>query len=494
MNALPLKHIAICGAGLAGTLCAATLAHLLPDEIKLSFVDIPGSDETDTFFGNVTSPAIYDFLLGIGITEPELLPTTNTAFSLGTQYINWGANKRSWIQSFHKPLPIFQGVEFHQYLTRLRRIAPEAKTQNLYTHDRYIMSAHAARGNVFAHPPEDKKTPLHNMEYGYHFSPKDWCELLSRHLKNSRITKLNGDIRSIERTEGRISSITLSDGRSVEAELYIDCTGFKSKICHSKIQSDRHLKAASSFISEDKTGNICRQLTGTDYGWHSETSLQNGRQCLTVYDLASEKAALTAHGKQDISPVEATLGRLEQPWQGNCLAIGHSAAVLEPLTPAPMMLLQRDLERLVELIPHTENMNVEAREYNRRFTEDYSHASIFQRGFFEDESPGKSAYWKAAIIEPINQKLENKITQFHSRGTSVQYDLEPFFKEDWIQQHFGMGRTPRRYDSLADRANEQQIMQTFSQLRMANEALAMKMPPYHIYMKKLLEYFRKKNG
>jgi len=494
VSALPLKHIAICGTGLAGTLCAAALAHLLPDEIKLSLVDIPGSDETDIFFGNVTSPAIYDFLLSIGITEPKLLPATNTAFSLGTQYINWGANKRSWIQSFHKPLPIFQGVEFHHYLTRLRHIAPEAKAQNLYTQDRYIMSAHAARGNVFAHPPEDKKTPLHNIEYGYHFSPKDWCELLSRHLKNSRITRLSGDIKSIERTEGRIRSITLSDDRRVEAELYIDCTGFKSKISHSKIQSNRHLKAATSFIPEDKTGNICRQVTRTDYGWHSETSFQNGQQCLTIYDPASEKTALTAHGKTDISPIEVTLGRLDKPWQSNCLAIGHSAAVLEPLTPAPMILLQRDLERLVELIPHTENMNVEAREYNRRFIEDYNHGSIFQRGFFEDEGSGKSAYWKAAMAETIDQKLENKITQFQSRGTSVQYDLEPFSKEDWIQQHFGMDRSPRRYDPLADRADKQQIMQTFNQLRIANETLAMKMPPHHIYMTKLLEYFRKKHG
>jgi len=94
----------------------------------------------------------------------------------------------------------------------------------------------------------------------------------------------------------------------------------------------------------------------------------------------------------------------------------------------------------------------------------------------------------------MDKKLANKITQFQNRGTIVQYDLEPFGKEDWIQQHFGMGRLPQRYDPLADRANETQIVQTFEQIRAANKALAQKMPPHHIYMKKLLEYFRKKHG
>lgn len=487
MIAESIKTIAICGSGLAGVLCAAALANSLPDTIKLILIDMPGSDETDIFYGTVTSPTTYDFLLSIGITEPELLPNTKTTFSLGTRFSNWGKNKRSWIQSFHKPLPLFDGVNFHHYLTRLRNINPES-----YELEPYIMSAQAAYKNVFAHPSQDKATPLSNVEYGYHFLPKEWREFLNIKITHSRVKKMSGDIKKVQRENNRISLISLSDGKTIEADLFIDCSGLNPKLGKSNIQSKRRLKALESFKPQDKILSSARFLESTDYGWRAETAFQDRLHSLSIFDPSSEEDALSACDEVGEQPIEAPMGYVEKPWQGNCLSLGHKAAILEPLTPAPIMLLQRDIERLIELIPHSKDMTVEAQEYNRRFSEDYLHASLFQRGLFEDESRKKNAYSNAATADIAHPKLVTKITQFHSRGANVQYDLEPFGIEDWTQQHFGMGRLPSRYDPLADRADEHQITQTLQQMRTAHQGLIQKMPPHHIYMKKLLEYFRKK--
>ena len=487
MIAEPIKTIAICGSGLAGGLCAASLVNTLPDTIRLILIDIPDSHEADIFYGTVTSPTTYDFLLSIGITEPELLTHSNTTFSLGTRFSNWGTKNRSWMQSFHKPLPLFEGVNFHHYLTRLRNINPKA-----YELEPYIMSAQAAYKNVFAHPSQDNATPLSNVEYGYHFSPKEWRDLLNVKTTHSRISKMSGNIKKVQRENNRINLITLSDGTNVQADLFIDCSGLNSKLSSSKIQSGRQLKAVESFKPRDKMLNVTRFLENTNYGWRAETAFQDKRHSLLIYDLNSEEDALSAHDNANQQPVEASMGHVEQPWQGNCLSFGHSAAILEPLTPAPIMLLQRDIERLTELIPHSKDMTVEAQEYNRRFTEDYLHASLFQRGLFEDESQKKNAYWDAATAGTAHPRLVTKITQFQSRGANVQYDLEPFGLEDWTQQHFGLGRLPSRYDPLADRADEHQIIQRLQQMRTAHLKLTQKMPPHHIYMKKLLEYFRKK--
>lgn len=484
-----IKHIAIFGAGLAGTLCALALANALEEDVDLTLVDTPGADEVDIFYGTATGPTIYEHLLNIGVTEPDLLPNTHTTFSVGTHYLNWGKAKRSWIQSLHKPLPIFHGVEFHHYLTRLSKVAPEAAKLELY-----IMSAHAAAKGVFAHPPEDKRTPLSNMEYGYHFSPHEWRSFLDQKIEASRINRQSGEIDNIEREHSQISAITLMDNKRIEAELYIDCTGPNSKITQDKTPRGRELRVLSSFKVQDGINSSSRRVTGTNYGWYSETNFRNGKQRHTFYDPTSEHLAIDAHGETDVPPIGVTLGYLSEPWLNNCLALGHSAAILEPLTPAPMTLLQRDIERLTELIPNSEDMSVEAREYNRRFSDDYAHGTMFQRGFFVDNSDEKSAYWMSAANDVLSPKLENKITQFSNRGAIVQFDLEPFSKEDWVQQHLGMGRLPRRYDPLADKTSEQDILHIFNQIRAANEALVVKMPPHDIYMKKLLEYFRKKYG
>lgn len=489
MSNQSVKHIVICGAGFAGILCAFSLVTYLPKDIEITLIATPGENETDFFYGTVAGPTFNEFLLKLGMTEPDFLPKTNTTFALGTHYSNWGPAKRSWTQSFTKPLPMFQGVDFHQYLTRLRKTNPEAASLELY-----IFSALAASKGVFAHPPEDTKSPLSNLEYGYHVLPAEWRNFLSKKLESSRLNRISGEIQSVERARERITSLTLSGDTKIEADFFIDCTGPRSKIHQGKINSQRRLKAFETFKTDTDLNSSSRRVSGTDYGWISETSFQNGTQRLTIYAPDAEDEAVYAHEESLDLHINVPVGHVSEAWKNNCLALGHTASILEPLTRAPITLLLRDIERLLELIPHSKDMSVESREYNRRFRDDFEHGSIFQYAFFEDAGAGHTSYWASAFKEARSPKLRQKITQFASRGAIVSYDLEPFGKEDWIQLHFGMGREPRRYDPLANRANKEQILRTFQQIREANKRLVTKIPPQHVYMKKLVEYLRKNHG
>ncbi len=491
MTSDPLQKIAICGAGLAGLMCAAALSKILPEDIEITLIDINGASKTDMFYGTATTPASYKFLLDIGISEPDLLPQSNTSFSLGTRYIDWGSKKRSWTQSFHQALPVIDGVQFHHYLTRIGGRRPElAKLES------YIMSVQAAKKSVFAHPPQDRKIPLSNVEYGYHFLPNAWRKLLAEIIAERRIKIIKADIGRVRRDNHHILGLDLTDQTTIKADLFIDCLQ-PSSILSSERQKNltgrRQLVAASSFAPEQTVEGVCRELTGLDSGWAAKTPLQNGEHTLTICAPSSEDSAFRAHETAPTKIASARIGVCDKPWVNNHLAIGHSAAILEPLTPASILLLQRDIERLLELIPVSSDMTVESREYNRRFKEDYEHGTAFQRGLFESSGTASSAYWKDAQSEPISTKLDSKITQFQSRGAVVQYDLEPFGKEDWVQLHIGMGRIPRRYDPLAEKMPEERLLQTLENIKTANESMASKLPSHHIYLTKLLQYFRKKH-
>jgi len=275
----PLHKIAILGAGLAGSLCAAALSARLPNDIELILVDVPGADATDVFFGTVTSPTAYNFLLGIGITEPDLFPHTNTAFSLGTHFENWGPAKRSWTQSFHRPLPNFEGVEFQHYLTRMRKVAPQ-----LASLQPYLMSVHAARRGVFAHPPQGQKTPLADLEYGYQFLPATWQDLFFKKANANAVTQFEGSIETIERDKrGHITSIQLSDSATLKADLFIDCLGQNSPL--TTVFEGPAINAAEQFVPSEQLGPACRKLSGTSYGWQAETPLQDGMHRLKVLSL-----------------------------------------------------------------------------------------------------------------------------------------------------------------------------------------------------------------
>lgn len=492
MTQTPVRTIAVFGNGLAGLLCAAKLVKVLPKHIKLTYIKATKDSETDIFFGTTTSPSTYDFLLGLDITEPDLVQRTNTAFSLGTRYQDWGPKARSWTQSFHRPLPLFNGVDFHHYLTRLKQSDTE-----LSDIEPYIMAVQAADKGVFAHPPEGKNIPLKDIEYGYHFLPSDWRDLISAQLKDTSINWIKADIESVVRDNDTVRSIRLSNGQSLNPDFVIDGLGSDSKIRDKTGKfksSNRTLRAQSSFSESEQPNGVCRLLAATEHGWQADTPLQNGSHRLTVTGIGSKNDASDALSLESELHCEVELGQLDNPWTGNCLTLGHGATVIEPLTPAPVMLLQRDIDRLAELIPVTNEMVVEAREYNRRFNTDYEYAGLFNDAFFARETLPKTHYWEDREKAHSSTKLSHKIEQFKSRGVLVQYDYEPFNAQDWAMQHFGMGRLPQRYDSLADHFPIDQLKQRLIQMKAAIEMMAKKMPPHPVYMAGLLKYLKDKHG
>lgn len=193
----------------------------------------------------------------------------------------------------------------------------------------------------------------------------------------------------------------------------------------------------------------------------------------------------------EVAGTKATLGRRSLAWAGNCVGVGQAAGVVEPLTPAPMLLLERDIERLLALIPVTGGMAVEAAEYNRRFAEDYDHAALFQQAMFQADGLPDGPYWQTARAEAVPERLERKLTMFERRGVLVAYDLEPFHPEDWLILHMGMGRRPARYDPLADRAERAQVTPFLSNMARTIEQGVATLPPARVYRAQLEQYLRK---
>ena len=477
---------------MAAEICVAATCHLLPKDIEITHIKSRAETSSDIFFGSVTSPSIYEFLLNIGVSEPEILLGTQTAFSLGTHYKNWGSDKRDWIQSFYAPLPLFEGVGFHHYLKRRQKQTAES----LPLED-YIMSAHAARKNVFAHPPEGKNIPLATVEYGYHFSPNDWRRFFAERNKAGRVKIVENDISKIDIIKNKISAVHLNAEQKIDADLFIDCSSdgaLISKVSNEDLNSQEQVAAFAGFSASREFNSTCRSLTGADYGWHSETPLRDGVYHLTVYRTEDRDKAIAARNSNELTESQRTLFKREKPWIGNCIAISQAAATIDPLTPAPIMMLQNDIERIMELLPVTGDMTVEQREYTRRFSDNYDHAALFTQAFFQTFEPTQSPYFSQKLSSFKDKRLETKITQFENRGLLVQYDHELFRAEDWTMLHIGIGRIPNRYDPLADKLPSQLIEQKLEQIKKANTVMAIKMPPIQIYMTSLLKYLRKKQN
>ncbi len=479
-----LQHILVCGSGLAGQMTVAALSAQAP-HIRITWLKIAGSETKDVLYGGLASPAAYDFNLAVGLDEPALILDSNTTFSFGTHYSQWGAKQRDWVQAFQAPFPVVDGVLFYHYLLQ----------RGLYDIAPYLVSAEAARGGVFAHPPEDQRHPLAHAEYGYQFDHAAYGALFERRA-NPAATTVVGTIAGIARDGDDIGSIGLTGGQSLAADLYVDCTGPDALLASplaSPPETSRHLSFLSSRVAATEPAAPARTVTAGAFGWSAETQLQDSALRLTVYAPDSEDMAVQAHGDPPASRGDFTPGHRGVAWTGNCVAIGHAAGVAEPVTPAPFMLLQRDIERLLALLPISSGMAVERREFNRQYSDDYRHAELFNRALFDPGDAPVGPYWQAACDAPLDERLAGKIEQFESRGLHVAYDLEPFGLEDWIILHFGLGRRPDRYDRVADSTSREKIDQYLGRMRQDIAQAVRTMPRHDAYRQGLAKFLKQQS-
>lgn len=480
----PVSRIAIVGSGLTLRMTAAALARHLPPSIQVLCVNLEDAPASDIFLGSVTAPSAYGFNLLAGVTEPRLLLDTATSFCWGTEFAGWGAESRNWVQCFHLPLPVNAGVMFHHYLAR----------QGVREFEPYLMSAMAARRGVFAHPLEKGAQPLARGEYAYQFDAQSYQAPFAAAALSGKVQVVAVKMDRVETGPDGIAALHLADGQAISADLYIDCTGPQATLLSTctEFSGSRVLKAFMSHRESAELGPACRKLTGAAYGWQSDTFLQGAISRLTVFHPESEVQALASHGAQPEKVSEVRVGRRKQAWSGNCVAVGQAAGVVEPLTHAPMLLLQRDIERLTSLIPFSRDMSVERREYNRQHEEDQSHAGLFHRALFETAAPADSPYWMAAREEPVPEQLAVKLAQFSGRGLLVAFDLEPFNPEDWTILHLGMGRWPSRHDRVADRASDKDVQQYLAGRRQDIAKLVNSMPSHHRYLTQLAQHLRQR--
>ena len=479
-----LETIILCGHGLAFETTLAALSGTLPGEITIIALELKNADNKDIFYGSVTSPRAYNFHLSIGLSEPDLIYNTDTSFAYGTNYQNW-ASHLDWIQSHTLPFPIWQGTPFHHYLLKQKRSLQP-----------FLVGAVCGSKGRFAHPPSDPKVPLSRAEYSYQFRPNSITALLKKQSRPKNIIRKIGEIKQVHTEDDELTSIELSNGEHITGQLYIDTSGHKGHLMEAlgnKFHKDRFLYVAESLHEGPYEGTSLRKVNGESYGWKSITTLRDKYSCLTVSHPSQKDLIVSAHEKHTAyQSFRVDTGHRPLGWFGNCVAIGHSSYIMEPLTPAPLMLLQEDIDRLLGLIPHSTDMQIERKEFNRLLRDDTQHCEIFQRAFYAIDNPPKTPYWQDITSQPTPEKLKRKLTQFTSRAYLTKFDLELFNEEDWTTLHFGMRRNCQRYTDFNDGLSDSAVSQNLDNLEKSIQSISQNVPPHDRYVGNFVRYLEKK--
>lgn len=463
MNKHTLKIVLI-GSGYAANWCALALYHSFGNNIDVTMLHATKTQVSRAVYGNFTSPAAYEQNRLLGVSEAEMMVKTSTSFCFAAQYKRWGDTKRTWMQCFHQPFISHSGTDFHHHITRDKRTLSD-----------YLISAKAAELGRFAHPPvDDRRSALSRAEYAYQFNSKEWASLYEQKITKLPIRHIDFEQIEVVSENAQIEHIMLDKKNIVQADLYIDTSELDRTLLSALTNDFEHLRTVD-YVEEhnDESGPLNSYVSISDNKntWTSKAHLRDKKSTIRVSEIDGVN--------EDLNCLQ--LGFHRQAWVGNCVALGNSAYVVEPFSHAPYTLLQRDIERLIELLPLRSDMSLEQKEFNRRYSNDVQHAQLFHHAMSIE---------RPAVEYPNNEKLRRKIEQFIHRGVVVKYDLEPFNTEEWLILHYGMGRIPNDYNRLIDKDNQYDSTQALDNMKRGVAHLASKMPPHGLYLEKFIEHIK----
>ena len=351
-------RIVILGGGTAGWMAANLFADAWP-QARITVIESPEIGIIGV--GEGSTPQFKAFFDRLGIAERDWMPACNATYKNGIAFHGW--SERAGCESYFHPFPTMLDVHtgdsfFNHTAARRSGIAAEAHP------DRFYLPARLAadqRG-----PKPDPRFPF-DVSYGYHFDAYLVGAFLRDHAVGRGVAHLPLRVTEVRvGADGAVAALVTEDGAAIEADLFVDSSGFKSVIAQEALGvpfrsfGDNLFNDSAVVMPTPRTGdaiNAHTKATALSAGWCWDIPLTNRTGNGYVYSslyLTPEaaEAELRAHlGLPDDAPaarhLKMKVGRIETSWTANCLAVGLSQGFIEPLEATALHVVQATVEGFI---------------------------------------------------------------------------------------------------------------------------------------------------
>src|SRR5258706_1187341 len=476
-----IRSIAIVGGGTAGWMAAAMLAQVLKQSrTPITLIESPEIGTVGV--GEATIPPIRGFNRILELDEDDFLRNTQATIKLGIEFLDWARLGDRYIHPFGRYGVVINQVAFHHYWLKLRAAGDESPLSE------YSLSAVAAYLVRFTRPSEDPRLVLSSLSYAFHFDAGLYAQYLRRYAEQRGVVRVERKVVNVElrATDGFIQALRLDDESRVEADLYIDCSGFRGLLIeealHTGYEDWTHWLPCDRAIAVpcESAGELTpyTRSTARSAGWQWRIPLQhrigNGYVYCSRYISDDEATAtLLAHldGPVLTEPqvLRFTTGRRRQFCNNNCIALALASGVIEPLESTSIHLVQSGLMQLAAIFPDRSFDPADAAEYNRLQIGEYEHVRDFVMLHYHATERDDQPLWRYCAAMPIPDSLAYRKQLFCSSGRVAFYDKELFVEPNWLSLFIGQRCWPRRFDPLADiptlAATHRQLSKLKAQIR-----------------------------
>ncbi len=475
---MKINKICILGGGTAGWMTAAGLARKFENTgMEITLVE---SEQIGTVgVGEATLPHIRFFNNTLGIDEAEFMRATKATFKLGIEFCDWGRVGDRYIHPFGDYGQAINHVPFYHYWNKSRLYGNKSRL------DEYSYPIIAAEMGRFRFPDKDHTKIESTFGYAYQFDSSLYARFLRSYGEDKGVTRIEGKVTDIQTDpeNGHITSLRTESGCVINAELFIDCSGFRGLLIEQTLKSgyedwSKWLPCNRAIaIPTASAGKLMpfTRATARKAGWQWRIPLQHRTGNGIVYwnEYISDDEArhvLTTHldGEPLADPNQLYFltGKRNLFWNKNVVAIGLSAGFLEPLESTSIYLIQEGITALLELFPDNQFRASDASEYNAKMDLYFERVRDFLLLHYVATERDDSPMWNYFRNMKLPLSLEEKIKAWQTRGHIIEYEFGAFLPPSWVAVMVGQRLLPLRYDRRVDLLSQDELTAQLEAMRL----------------------------
>lgn len=399
------KKILIVGGGTAGWM-AANLLMSRWDDVDVCLLE--SSDIGIIGVGEGTTPHLKFFFDAVGLAESEWMPRCNATYKNGITFSGWSAIPG--FESYFHPFPA-QTDDIFTVPMFFSNINVRMQGINVNAHpDHYFLETYITRQNLGPIPAES--FPF-GVAYGYHFDSALLGQFLAEKAVERGVKRFFGTVTEvIVGQNGHLASVRLEDDSFLDADFFIDCSGFKSLLLQSTLKTPyisfkENLFNNAAVAMPSTMSDVIppeTKSTALSNGWVWRIPLTNrfgnGYVYSTDYTTPEEaEAELRQHLGLLDSDVAARhlqmkVGRVEKHWVNNCLAVGLSQGFIEPLEATALALSFDTISRFITLYENGQYTNKFEDDFNKEINAKFDGVKDYIVCHYKVNQRKDTDYWR----------------------------------------------------------------------------------------------------
>lgn len=483
-------RIVVVGGGSAGWMTAAALVTGLKGRASVEVVE---SEEIGIVgVGEATFPSIRNYNQIIGIDEADFLRATNGTYKLGIRFCDWLELGQDYFHTFGHFGNLFGSQTLWAQHRRMGLTQPLG--------EQCVPTVMAMKGR-FVLPNEQAE-----FKYAYHFDAVQYAAYLRKLALQRGARHSQGRIVDVARhADGRVAAVLLDDGRRIEGDLFIDCSGFHSlllgkTLAEPFVDFSHWLPVDGAWACPcERSGEELApytQAAALEGGWAWRIPLQNRTGHGHVFasrfidpDRAREQLLARLDGKPLAEPrlLRFTTGHRQRFWVGNVIAIGLSSGFLEPLESTSIYLIQDGIGRLMTMLTEGRPLDEDARAlFNEGSVRRFARIRDFIILHYCLTRRRDSELWRHVSSMELPETLAFRLELWRRYGVLHEYDEEGFDATSWLAIHAGMANWPERPDPVFAEIPPERALRALQARRQGIASLVERMPLHHRMLQQVL--------